>query len=214
MLFSFSFALRVGLTVPARCGYQGRTVFASGKSWAGPGGLVASLLTIAACTEGPGAGEPDEAVAAPAEVKAADPYEHSPSRYGLVPLHAGFSPDPRVVSGTAVGEVLASSIQRKCKGWISAIPDYLLATDTAFFNLHVLGRSRADILLVLRKPGGSVLCNDNRTGTKDPMLRSNFPIGTTQIWIGVHEKGATADYRLGFSEVKWKSSSIPLPDAH
>lgn len=148
----------------------------------------------------------------PEPVEAPDPYEQSPSRFGVVPLHAGFSPDPRVVSGTAVGEVAAGSIHRKCRGWISETPDYLLDADTAFFQLYVLGRSRSDVLLVVRKPDGSVLCNDNRPGTNNPMIRSDFPIGTTQVWVGVKAEGASASYRLGFSEVKWRSSSIPLPD--
>jgi len=187
-------------------------VIASSKSWAGAGGLLASLLAVASCTEARMSGEAGEAPRVPAESKTADPYDDSPYRLGVVPLHAGFSPDPRVVSGIAVGEIPARSIHRKCKGWISETPDYLLETDTAFFNLHILGRSRSDTSLVVRKPGGTVLCNDNRSGTKDPMLRSHFPIGTTQVWIGVQDKGATADYRLGFSEVKWQSSSIPLPD--
>ena len=202
------------LTVRACCGYQGRKVVASRRSWADVGGLLVSLLTLVACTEGSAISEPGEAAPASAAPKeSADPYEDSSSRFGVVPLHAGFSPDPRVVSGAAIGEVRASSIRRKCRGWISETPDYLLETDTAFYNLHVLARSRSDTLLVVRKPDGSVLCNDNRNGTKDPMLRSQFPIGTTQVWIGVHDKGATADYRLGFSEVKWRSSSIPLSDA-
>ena len=145
-------------------------------------------------------------------VEPPDPYEHSPSRFGSVPLHAGFSPDPRVVAGEASGQIPAKSIHRKCRGWISETPDYLLDADTAFFQLYVLGRSRSDVMLVVRKPDGSVLCNDNRQGTKDPMIRASFPIGTTQIWVGVKEEGGTAPYRLGFSEVKWKSSSIPLPE--
>lgn len=145
--------------------------------------------------------------------KPPDPYEDSPSRFGVVPLHAGFSPDPRVVAGEAFGETRAESIHRKCRGWISETPDYLLAADTAFLQLYVLGRSRSDVLLVVRKPDGSVLCNDNRPGTKDPMIRAAFPIGTTQVWLGVRNEGERAPYRLGFSEVKWKSSSIPLPDS-
>ena len=160
-------------------------MFTSSKTWAGAGVLVASLLAIAACTEALGSGEPDDATRAPSESKTADLFDDPSSRLGVVPLHAGFSPDPRVVAGTAVGEVPANSIHRKCKGWISETPDYLLATDTAFFNLHVLGslalRHRAGV----RKPGGDVLCNNNRRGTNDPMLRSDFPIGTTQVWIAV-----------------------------
>lgn len=118
-----------------------------------------------------------------------------------------------MVSGEAIGEVPARSVHRKCRGFISKTPDYLLDADTAFYQLYVLGRSRADVALVLRTPDGAVLCNDNRKGTTDPMVRSDFPIGTTQVWVGVQEEGATARYRLGFSEVKWKSSSIPLPAA-
>jgi hypothetical protein len=177
------------------------------------GGLVALSLAFAACTEELGPSERPTASGAPKPAEAPDPYEHSPSRFGIVPLHAGFSPDPRVVGGTAVGTVRARSIHRKCGGWISETPDYLLDANTAFFQLRVLGRSRSDVLLVARTPDGAVFCNDNRNGTKDPMLRSDFPIGTTQIWIGVQTEGETADYRLGFSEVKWRSSSIPLPDA-
>lgn len=168
------------------------------------------MLGLGACTEEVPAVEqiapPD-----PVRKEAPDPYEDSTSRFGVVPLHAGFSPDPRIVAGTAIGEVEARSIRRKCKGWISETPDYLVTADTAFFLLHVMGRSASDVLLVVRKPNGEVLCNDNRNGSKDPMVSSDFPIGTTQVWVGVKKEGLTADYRLGFSEVKWRSSSIPLP---
>jgi hypothetical protein len=189
------------------------TVVASSKPWLSvKRALAALLVALAACTDKDAPIEPVEAIGSPRLAETPDPYEHSPSRFGVVPLHAGFSPDPRVVGGVALGEVRAKSIHRKCSGWISETPDYLLDADTAFFQLHVLGRSRSDVLLVMRKPDGAVLCNNNRNGTKDPMIRSEFPIGTTQVWIGVQEEGATAHYRLGFSEVKWKSSSIPLPD--
>ncbi|MCZ6805970.1 MAG: hypothetical protein O7F08_03395 [Deltaproteobacteria bacterium] len=171
-----------------------------------------SVLLLTACTE------KDEApqVLAPLPpgppIEPPDRYLHSPSRFGVVHLHAGFNPDPRVVEGTAIGQVPASSIHRKCKGWIAEKPDYLLAADTAFLQLHVLGRSRGDVSLVVRKPDASVVCNDNRNGTRDPMIRSDFPIGSSQIWVGVRNKGASIPYSLAFSEVKWRSSTIPLPE--
>jgi hypothetical protein len=177
-------------------------------------GVTAAAILVAAsvgCTTAEKA-QPGPLAPAQETPEAPDPYEDSPSRFGEVPLHAGFSPDPRVVAGEALGEVRAKSIHRKCRGWIAKTPDYLLDADTAFFQLYVLARSRGDVTLVVRKPDGSVLCNDNRQGTKDPMLRSDFPIGTTQVWVGVKEQGKSLAYRLGFSEVKWKSSSIPLPD--
>lgn len=153
-------------------------------------------------------------VSEPEQAQPPDPYSHSPSRFGVVHLHAGFNPDPRVVEGTALGEVPARSIHRKCRGWIAEVPDYVLAADTAFLRLHLLGRSRDDVSLVVRKPDGSVVCNDDRNGKRDPMIRSDFPIGSTQIWVGVPSEGGTALYRIGFSEVKWRSSEVPLPEAY
>jgi hypothetical protein len=170
-----------------------------------------SVLLLAPCTEKDEAQQVLAPLPAGPPVGRPDPYLHSPSRFGAVHLHAGFNPDPRVVDGTANGEVPASSIHRKCKGWVTEKPDYVLAADTAFLQLHVLGRSREDVSLVVRKPDGSVLCNDNRNGTRDPMVRSEFPIGSSQVWVGVREKGATALYSLGFSEVNWRSSVVPLP---
>lgn len=172
---------------------------------------LCSVLLLIACTEKDRA--PQALVPLPPgpRVEPPDPYLHTPSRFGAVHLHAGFNPDPRVVEGSAIGEVRASSLHRKCKGWVAERPDYLLTADTAFLELHVLGRSREDVSLVVRKPDGTVVCNDNRNGTRDPMLRSEFPIGSSQVWVGVREKDATALYSLGFSEVKWRSSALPLP---
>jgi hypothetical protein len=44
------------------------------------------------------------------------------------------------------------------------------------------------------------------------MVRGDFPMGSMQVWVGVKEKGATATYRLGFSEVKWRPSVLALPE--
>ena len=178
---------------------------------AGAASLVFAFSAASGCTE-----EPNAPISAEPRVEATkppNPYEHSASRFGVVPLHAGFSPDPRVVAGETHGEVPAKSVHRKCRGWISEAPDYLLVADTAFFQLYVLVRSRSDTVVVVRKPDGTVVCNDNRRGTKDPMVRGNFPMGTTQVWVGVQGEGDRAKYRLGFSEVKWQSSAIPLPES-
>lgn len=171
------------------------------------------VLVLAACTEENRAPQVRTELTA-SSPSPADPYSHSPSRFGVVHLHAGFNPDPRVVEGTAHGEIPARSIHRRCRGWIAEVPDYVLAADTAFLRLHVLGRSREDVSLVVRKPDGSVVCNDDRNGMRDPMVRSDFPIGSAQIWVGVPSQGATALYRVGFSEVEWRSSAVPLPDSY
>jgi len=172
---------------------------------------VALLASLSGCPDGDAPGEPIEVTGVRKPAGPSDPYKQSASRFGVVPLHAGFSPDPRVVGGSSVGEVPSRSIDRKCSGWISENPDYLLDAETAFFQLYVLGRSSSSVGLVLRKPDGSVVCN-NGGGKKDLMIRTDVPIGTSQLWVAVAEQGATADYRLGFSEVKSRPSSIRLPN--
>lgn len=200
----FTLALQPTTTICTVCALQSGGPRAS-SMWLG---LV--LGAVAACE--PDSPQPVPSVAVEQAQPLPNPYEDSPSRFGEVPLHAGFSPDPRVVSGTALGEVRARTIHRKCQGWVSESPDYLLDASTAFLRLYILGRSRSDVLLVVRRPDGSVLCNDNRRGTTDPMIRASIPLGTTQVWVGVQELGVRAAYRLGFSEVTWKSSAIAAPD--
>ncbi len=140
-----------------------------------------------------------------------DPYAESSTRHGEVVLHAGFSPDPLTVTGTTVGTVSAKNLHKRCSGWVGEEPDYLLRARTAFLKLHILARSEEDIVLVVRKPDGRVLCNDNRSGHTDPMVHSSVPIGTAQVFVGTRTKGAEASFRLGFSELKWKPSELELP---
>ncbi|MEM7137441.1 MAG: hypothetical protein AAF500_12715 [Myxococcota bacterium] len=142
----------------------------------------------------------------------ADPYLRSDSRFGTVHLHAGFNPDPRIVEGTAEGEISANTIHRRCRGWTSEEPDYLLSADTAFLQLNVLGRAEVALSLVLRKPNGRVVCKNSRSASRGVVLRTDLPLGTSQLWVSVAQEGASAPYRLGFSEVSSRPTSIPAPE--
>ena len=94
-------------------------------------GLFAMALSLLGCQEEQASTSAEKS---DIEEPAPNPYADSPSRFGTVPIHAGFSPDPRVVSGEAVGEVDARTVHRRCRGWISEIPDYLVEANTAFFH--------------------------------------------------------------------------------
>lgn len=182
------------------------------------GGLVTAVIAAALA-----AGCPDEAEERTPQPLAplppgpaaepADPYLRSSSRFGVVHLHAGFNPDPRVVEGTTEGTVQAETLHRRCRGWTSAEPDYLVAADTAFLQLYVIGRAPHGLSLVLRKPDGTVVCKNNRSARWSPVLRTDLPMGTSQLWVGVPEEHDTTAYSLGFSEVTWRASSVPMPDA-
>lgn len=174
-------------------------------SWLVLGGLLAGCSADA---EVPQATEVEDLTE---RVRRPDPYAESTTRHGEVILHAGFSPDPLTVTGTTVGTVSAKNIHRRCSGWVGEEPDFLLRARTAFLKLHVLARSEEDLVLVVRKPDGRVVCNDNRNGQSDPMVHSNVPIGTAQVFVGTRHKGTEASFRLGFSELKWKPSELELP---
>jgi len=178
----------------------------------GPFPSAMALLVLAACTD-----EPDEPsqllVPLPPgpEVERPDPFARSRSRFGIVELHAGFNPDPRVIEGRAVGEVPASSVRRRCKGWIGEQPDYLLSAHTAFLQLYLIARAKPAPAVVLRTPDGSVSCRRGAQGKTATVLRSELPLGTSQLWVGVAKEGDSTPYRLGFSEVSWRSSSVAMP---
>lgn len=156
---------------------------------------------VTSCTEEEAPRGPLASLPSGAPTERADPYLRSPSTNGTVQLYAGFNPDPAVVEGEARGRLPAGSIHRRCRGWVSEAPEYLLATSTAFLQLQLRARSSEPISLIVRKPDGSVVCKGLRKRARDPFVRTPMPIGTSQIWIGVAREGATASYELAFSEV-------------
>ena len=162
---------------------------------------LALASSAASCTEEEAPRGPLVSLPSGAPTERSDPYLRSPSTNGTVQLYAGFNPDPRVVEGDAHGRVPAGSIHRRCRGWVTEAPDYLLAASTAFLQLQLRARSSEPISLIVRKPDGSVVCRGLRKGSRDPVLRTPVPMGTSQIWIGVAQENATASYELAFSEV-------------
>ena len=171
--------------------------------------LILSVVATVGCRASPERVDPPAQRSRDAvEPSGSDPYAASEARLGTIKLHAGFNPDPHTVTGTALGEIEASTLHPKCRGWISSRPDYLMHSQTAFYRLHILARSTDDIVLVVRKPDGKIKCNDDRGGRVFSMVKSAFPIGTSQIWVGVKDRQQEAPYRLGFSEVKWQPSIL------
>lgn len=127
------------------------------------------------------------------------------SNFGTVQLNAGFVPDPHTASGTSGGSIDASTWQAGCNGFVTTQPDHLFVAATAFANLRVMAHSTGDITLVVQKPDGTYLCNDDTDGT-DPLVEGAFPAGTYKVWIGSYQAGTNSPYTLGFSEL---SSVMP-----
>ena len=125
--------------------------------------------------------------------------------FGTVQLGSGFMPDPHTVTGTSGGSVDTSTWQAGCVGFVSTLPHHLFVAATTFPNLRVMAHSTADVTLVIQRPDGRYLCNDDSDGT-DPLVEGAFPAGTYKVWIGSYQAGVNSPYTLGLSEL---SSAMP-----
>ena len=124
----------------------------------------------------------------------------SNANFQPVSLRPGFTPDPHVVTGTSGGSVNATSVNPSCRGWIARVPDHLFTASGAFNNLRVMVNSAQDTTLVVRKPDGTFVCDDDSEGM-NPMVTGSFPPGQYRVWVGSYQQGQNAAYRLGFSEL-------------
>ncbi|MEM1413903.1 MAG: hypothetical protein AAGH15_03340 [Myxococcota bacterium] len=123
------------------------------------------------------------------------------SNFGTLTLAAGFTPDPHTASGTSGGTVEAKTLNGACLGWVSERPDHLLELSTDFptFRLMV-NAGTVDTTLVVQRPDGSYLCNDDGEGI-NPIVTGSFNPGTHKVWVGSYERGQNAEYVLGLSEL-------------
>ena len=129
------------------------------------------------------------------------------SNFGTVSLNPGFVPDPHTATGTSGGATDATSLGTAgCVGYIAGTPDHLFNATAAFSSLRVMAHSTADITLVIQKPDGTYVCNDDSEGT-NPLVEAPFAAGVYKIWIGSYEQGTNSPYTLGFSELSDKTPS-------
>ena len=122
------------------------------------------------------------------------------SNFGTVSLASGFMPDPHKVEGTSGGNIQASTLNPSCTGWVTSTPDHLFVASNAFTNLRVLVHSADDTTLVVQKPDGTYLCNDDAEG-HNPIVTGAFPAGTYKVHIGSYEQAENSPYTLAFTEL-------------
>lgn len=125
---------------------------------------------------------------------------YTTSNFGTVALRPGFVPDPHVVQGRSGGGQNASGIDAACRGWITSTPDHLFVAQDHFQSLRLVASSSDDITLVVLRPDGQYMCNDDAEG-RNPMIGGSFPAGTYAVWVGSYQQGVVAPYRIGFSEL-------------
>ena len=141
------------------------------------------------------------AVAGPAS---AQPSTSAEPNYGTLTLRGGFTPDPRVVSVQAGGNLEASSAARNCQGFISSAPDVRLNFTPGRRPLIISVASGTDTTLVVNAPDGRWYCDDDGgVNGSNPQVRFNrAQRGSYEIWVGTFSSGNAQPARLHISEVR------------
>ena len=131
-----------------------------------------------------------------------------------ISLAPGFLPDPRTASGRAGGPIEASTLSPDCRGFIGTAPNHILLATAPFANLRVLASAVSDTTLVIRRPDGTLACNDDSDGF-NPVVQGAFPPGTYSIYVGTYSAAsAGAPYNLGITEMPTvTAASLGTPPA-
>lgn len=174
---------------------------------------IVAVCGLAACgsNEEPAAETPTEPAAA-APTAAAEPAAPAapatptppPATGGggaTITLGTGFSPDPTIATGTSGGAREAATLSSDCAGWVSASPDHVLELSAEMPSLRIMAygtEEDSDVTLVVRKPDGTYLCNDDSDGFH-PMVEGAMPQGRYEIFVGSYEEGRHQAYRLGIT---------------
>jgi hypothetical protein len=123
------------------------------------------------------------------------------SNFGTVAINPGFVPDPATARGTSGGSIDASTWNPMCRGYVTAQPDHIFTAGGMFTSLRILAQSAQDVTLVVQKPDGTFVCNDDSEGTNPIVAGTVFPPGNYKVWVGSYQAGVNAPYVLGFTEL-------------
>jgi hypothetical protein len=139
---------------------------------------VVAILTVAAALL--------LATAALAQDNSSPPSPGAPTALVAVSPPADFSLDPFFVSLQAGGHVDAAILDKACSGFVPTMPSVAFDYQGKGDQLRAFFYSDGDPVLVLQKPDGSFLCNDNTNPQLlDPTVTVAAPAkGRYNIWVG------------------------------
>ena len=125
-------------------------------------------------------------VALSAPIAQAQDYTEEPT-YGSVSLEEGFLPDPHSVSLTAGGSIEVS--MGSCNyGYVANAPDVdFYYTTSGGSDLYIYVDGSQDTTLLINKPDGNWVCNDDGLGNSDPIVViPGAAGGLYNIWVGTY----------------------------
>lgn len=115
-------------------------------------------------------------------------------------LYSGFAPDPKMLTGTAGGPVSGNQLSQACRGWVTTTPSHTMTLTARMPYLAVMINSAVDTTLIIQRPDGTYLCDDDGGGGFHPFAGGVFEAGTYQIYAGIYAGGGqTATYRMAIT---------------
>ncbi|HYD14204.1 MAG TPA: hypothetical protein VEC11_15270 [Allosphingosinicella sp.] len=125
------------------------------------------------------------------------------ANYGEITLESGFTPDPRIISLRAGGDISAQRAGSGCRGFITNAPDVRLHYEAGSLPLIISVDADSDTTLVVNGPNGEFYCDDDSGEGVNPSVRLNNPqSGRYEIWVGTYSSGVSQPARLHISEVR------------
>lgn len=101
--------------------------------------------------------------------------------------------------GSFVGEVrgisAASEAQPGCDGYLPAQPQARVRSDDPFW-LEVVTESDVDLVMLLRAQDGTIHCDDDSGGNRQPRLGVSLPAGDHAVWVGTFSQNEQAPFSM------------------
>ncbi|AKS43050.1 S1 family peptidase [Wenzhouxiangella marina] len=131
--------------------------------------------------------------------------------FGTAELAAGFTPDPLRVAMVSGGQVAVEYLGGDCTGYAAVAPDYRVnwSGSSSEFRVFFSATAGGDTTLLINRPDGSWVCNDDAEGGLDPMIVLPEPMeGQYDIWVGSYEAGAYVPGELYVTELDLQPGSV------
>jgi len=112
---------------------------------------------------------------------------------GTLPIEGGEAHGSYV--GEAHGIVEASRARNGCDGYLAPQPDVRLVSD-APATVHLVTESDVDLVMLVRDSAGTVHCDDDSGGNRQPQLQLTLPAGQHAVWVGTFNANEHAPFSL------------------
>jgi hypothetical protein len=118
-------------------------------------------------------------------------------------LAAGFKPDPAIIEVVAGGPVSIDEDEgTDCEGYVTREPTVRLSYQARRAILYIRPQSETDTTLMVRRPDGAIICNDDWTDSvvDAGVMIDNPRSGVYDIWVGTFDEEVPVGAVLRVSE--------------